>query len=274
MFENILGHSIIKKTLQESINSKTVSHAYVFYGKDGIGKEMMALEFARQLLKTNNLQNSVDFKYITKACDKQNILVEQIRDEITQDVYIAPAASEYKVYIVSNADKMNVASQNTLLKTLEEPPPSVVIILITDNIDGLIGTILSRTNNIFFDKLRMSEMAEYMKKNGVCADDLVLEYADGSISTLLNMISEDNKLKLEEIEKAINAILEKSVLKFMNAIKELDMKDNLVTEYMEFLLLKNNMYNKIELIEKTKKAILLNANEDMQKTKLAISIVK
>lgn len=273
MFENILGHSIVKKTLQDNINNNAISHAYIFYGKEGVGKKLTAIEFAKQLLETDNLQSNVDFKVISKAPDKQNILVEQIREDIIEDVYIAPAMSKYKVYIIDDADKMNIAAQNTLLKTLEEPPSSVVIILITNNIDGLIGTILSRTNNIFFEKLSDDEMNKYMQMNNISVDSNILEFADGSIFTLLNMSSEGNTIKLENVEVAIKALENKSILKFMDAIKELDFKDNLIIQYIEFLLLKNNMYNKIELIEETKRALSVNANEDMQKTKLAINIL-
>lgn len=274
MFENILGHSGVKKTLQDSIVNNTVSHAYIFYGKEGIGKKLTALEFAKELLKTNNLQNNIDFKMISKLPDKQNILVEQIREEITYDVYIAPATGKFKVYVINDADKMNVAAQNTLLKTLEEPPEGVVMILITSNIDGIIGTILSRTNNIFFDKLSLNEMQIYMNKNGLTVENEVLEFVDGSLSMLENMLSEDNIAKIEKIKYSIVAIKEKSFLKFIDSIKDLDFKNELTIQYIEFLLLKNNMYDKIELIENTKKALLVNANEDMQKTKLALKIVE
>ena len=157
MFENILGHSGPKKIIAQSLHTGAISHAYTFYGKEGIGKLKIALEFSKKLLNNENLNNCVDFKLITKLEDKQNILVEQIRDEIISDVYIAPALGEYKVYIIDDADKMNSAAQNTLLKTLEEPPQSVIIILITSNIDALLPTILSRTSNIFFENLSMSE---------------------------------------------------------------------------------------------------------------------
>jgi len=273
MFENILGHSVVKKTLHDSIVNNAISHAYVFYGKEGVGKKLTAIQFAKELLGTNNLQNNMDYKLITKLPEKQNILVEQIREEIIEDVYIAPATGKYKVYIIDDADKMNIAAQNTLLKTLEEPPSSVVIILITNNIDGLIGTILSRTNNLFFEKLSDNEMKKYISLNNILVESNVLEFADGSISTLLTMISDENKPKLEKVETVIKEIEKKSILKFMENIKELDFKDNFIIQYIEFLLLKNNMYNKIELIEEIKKALLLNANEDMQKTKLAIKML-
>ena len=274
MFKNILGHEGVKKALQENLDNNTISHAYIFYGRDGIGKKLTAIEFAKKLLDTDNLHNNIDFKIITKLPDKQNILVEQIREEIIEDVYIAPATGKYKVYIIDEADKMNVAAQNTLLKTLEEPPQSVVIILITNNIDGLIGTILSRTNNIFFEKLTDKEMLTFMSENGIEAPNNVLEFADGSISTMLNMVNEETKSKIENVDKVIIELKNKSVLKFMESIKEVDFKDKLIVEYLEFLLLKNNLYDKIELIEDMKKALMLNANEDMQKIKLAIKILE
>ena len=60
----------------------------------------------------------------------------------------------------------------------------------------------------------------------------------------------------------------------IEALSDVNFKDELTIEYMEFLMLKNSMYDKIELIENIKKAILSNANEDMQKTKFAIEIIK
>ena len=100
MFENIIGHENVKNILEGDIQSGTVSHAYLFSGIEGIGKKLTAIEFAKRLLNTNNLSTCVDYSLIQKAEDKKEIVVEQIRNKIVNDVYVAPATGSYKVYII------------------------------------------------------------------------------------------------------------------------------------------------------------------------------
>lgn len=272
MFEQILGHKNIICNLENDINSNTISHSYVFYGRNGIGKKLVAFEFAKLLLNTSNLKSCADFKYITKDEEKQSILVEQIREEIIEDVYIAPATSNYKVYVIDNADEMNISAQNTLLKTLEEPPQSVVIILVTGNIDKLIGTILSRTTNIFFELLDDLSMKKYIEMNNIEASDSMVRFSQGSIAALIELTNENQKFSA--FNDIIKCIEKKDVINLMELLKIVNFKKQLDVEYLEFLLLNSNMYDKISFIEEAKKNILLNANEDMQKTKLVIDLIK
>lgn len=274
MFEGILGHRIILEKLKKTLENDTPSHAYVFYGKEGIGKRLVANEFSKGLLNTTNLENNMDFKYITRIEDKQNILVEQVRDEIISDVYTAPATGKYKVYVMDQADKMNESAQNALLKTLEEPPKSVIIILITSNMNGLLGTILSRTTNIFFEQLSDNEVEEYIRKNGLSIDKQLIDFSQGSISTLVNISKEENKQKIYNVSNLFESIKSGNKFEVIDMLKDISLKDELIMEYIEFLMLKNSMYDKISLIENTRKAVLNNANEDMQKTKLVIELLK
>ena len=130
MFENIVGHEKQKEILSKSIETGNISHAYLFFGNSGIGKLKLACEFAKKILNTDNLESHPDFKLISKKEDKKDILVEQIRKEVIDDVYIVPAAGDRKVYIIDDAQDLNIAAQNTLLKTLEEPPKYIIIILV------------------------------------------------------------------------------------------------------------------------------------------------
>ena len=87
MFENIVGHERQKEILAKNIEKNSISHAYLFLGQEGIGKFKFACEFAKVLLNTNNLNNNPDFKVIRKREDKKDILVEQIRKELIDDIY-------------------------------------------------------------------------------------------------------------------------------------------------------------------------------------------
>jgi DNA polymerase-3 subunit delta' len=70
MFDNVIGHENIKKELESQLNNGCVFHAYIFYGTSGIGKKLLAEEFAKQILKVNNLECCPDYKYICKSIRK------------------------------------------------------------------------------------------------------------------------------------------------------------------------------------------------------------
>ena len=82
MFENIIGQETNKKFLHESVINDKISHAYLFVGQKGIGKYQIAKEFAKDILKTDNLDTCPDYKYISKKEDKKDIIIEQIRKEL------------------------------------------------------------------------------------------------------------------------------------------------------------------------------------------------
>ncbi len=91
MFENILGHEAQINILKNNIIGNSVSHSYLFCGPSGIGKLLIANEFAKLILNVTNLNSCPDYKYICRREDKKNILVEQIRENIVNDIYISPA---------------------------------------------------------------------------------------------------------------------------------------------------------------------------------------
>ena len=139
MFNNILGNEKIKDVLINAVKLNKVSHSYLFIGPDGIGKKLIAKEFAKMILCTsenkycNNCKsciefdtnNNPDFRIIEP--DGNSLKIEQIR-EFQNKVSEKPIISDRKVYIINNSDKMTQEAQNCLLKTLEEPPEFVTII--------------------------------------------------------------------------------------------------------------------------------------------------
>lgn len=93
-------------------------------------------------MQTGRVHNHPDIIYITH--DKSSISVNDIREQLNNDISIKPYSSEYKIYIIPDANKMTEQAQNALLKTIEEPPAYAVIILLTENVDSLLPTIQSR----------------------------------------------------------------------------------------------------------------------------------
>ena len=143
--------------IEETVRNGNISHGYLICGEEYSGKKTLAKIFAKAILCkeaemycgkcTSCLQvdneNHPDFFYLRYE-KETSISVDEIRKQINQTVAVKPYASERKVYIVPDADKMTQEAQNALLKTLEEPPEYVTILLLASNPHRFLPTILSR----------------------------------------------------------------------------------------------------------------------------------
>jgi len=273
MFEKIIGHEESKEILVSDIQNDKVSHAYLFSGIEGIGKKELALEYAKVLLNTENLSTCVDFKYIDKLPDKKDIIVEQVRDKIVNDVYVAPATCNHKVYIINDAHLMNSSAQNALLKTLEEPPHYVVIILITHSEEELLTTVMSRVKPIKFMNLKPSEIDILTDKQvGKKLTKEKQEYASGSLKIALELLKDDNKY--DKINVCLSKIKNGDKLGTMKALEEVNFKDEETFKYFEYLFLKNNGYSNVPIVEYARRRMLENANEDIVKQAFMLKILR
>ena len=157
-FSELVGHEQIKEHLQAAIRDRKPFHAYIFQGDVGVGKEAVATAFAAGLqcqgegekpckscVSCHQAESGNQPDIIKVTHEKPNtISVGDIRIQVNGDIAVKPYSSPYKVYIINEAEKMSVEAQNAILKTLEEPPAYAVIMLLTDNVDSLLPTILSR----------------------------------------------------------------------------------------------------------------------------------
>lgn len=274
MFEEIIGHQNQIKNLKDTLKKDTISHAYLFVGSKGIGKASIAFEFAKGILQVENLKASPDFKYICKNEDKKEIIVEQIRKEIIDDIYIAPIASSKKVYIIDDAQDLNIASQNALLKTLEEPPKYVVIILISTTTSSFLSTILSRVNQISFSNIEKEEFDKYLfKKFNVTLSDSIINFLDGSIGKA-NMIIENNMLeKLNQIDKLYNYLEKKDSVNSLMLSSDIDFSNSINLEYIEYLLYSNFKYSCVKFVEKARNRLKNNGNYDIVIDSMILRII-
>ena len=159
-FEEIIGHKQMIEHLKNAIQLDKVSHAYIFEGEKGCGRKTVAEAFAAAL-QCEHQKEGTDACGTCKSCrqaasknhpdiihivhEKPNSIgVEEIRQQVVNDIQIKPYNGKYKIYIISEAEKMTAQAQNALLKTIEEPPAYGIIILLTDNASSLLPTILSR----------------------------------------------------------------------------------------------------------------------------------
>ena len=264
MFENIVGHEKQKDILSKIIETGNISHSYLFFGNSGIGKLKFACEFAKKILNTDNLNNNPDFKIISKMEDKKDMLVEQIRKELIDDLYIVPVAGDRKVYIIDNAELLNVAAQNTLLKTLEEPPRYITIILVSSNISSFLTTILSRVTQIPFEGIALEELKSYIyNKYNIVFNYNILEYLNGSIGKAENIINNKLLEKFEMVDELYRLLKELETIKVLMYSVNINFSNNDLLDYLEYILFRDNKYKCVKIVENAKNRLKFNGNYDI-----------
>lgn len=286
MFEDIIGNQKTKEILKRTIKSNKVSHSYMFLGTEGIGKKMIAQEFAKAILCLENVKNeetsycdncksciefstnnNPDFIYLEP--EETKIKIDQIR---TMQVKVAekPIISKSKVYIINDADTMTKEAQNCLLKTLEEPPEYVTIILIGKNEEDFLTTIKSRCTKIYFDKISKQELKTYMLNNNISnISEELLDMANGSIKKALEI--NENKESYYTLENLMNNIDKCDIIETLNlAIELYKSKETIysILENISILALKKSRINPkfagcVKVVEETKKRLMANSNYDM-----------
>lgn len=268
MFENIIGNESIKNTLEKSIKTNQITHSYLMIGIPGIGKKLLAKEYAKIILSSNDIINNPDFLCIEP--DGNSIKIDQIRN-LQKEIQEKPIISNKKVYIIDDADLMTKEAQNCLLKTLEEPPKFAVIILIGSNENAFLPTIKSRCMILHFNRLSDSEIKSYLQKqyNELNVTQSMLDIAGGSIGRAINL--KDKQEDYSKVEEIINNLDKKDLIDIVQASEILyKSKENIndILDYINIILLKmakeNYLYtNCIKIVENTKKRLAQNANYDM-----------
>ena len=167
-FSALYGNEAVKDRLGRAIRSGTLAHAFLVSGPDGSGKTTLAMEIAAALncerregaelpchvcntcrrIKDGSF---IDVKWLEKPKDKMTIGVGEVRT-FREDMFLSATESDYKIYIIDNADKMTPNAQNALLKVLEEPPSNVVIFMLSESDDAILTTIKSRAQYVAMER--------------------------------------------------------------------------------------------------------------------------
>lgn len=291
LFEGIIGNDKIKQELLKSVSLNKFSHSYLFVGTSGIGKKIIAREFAKMILCEASKKycnkcksclefdsgNNPDFQEIVP--DGLNVKIDQIR-QMQAKVSESPIISERKVYIIDDADLMTKEAQNCLLKTLEEPPEFVMIILVGSNESNFLSTIKSRCITIKFDDISQKDIDIFLKTN-FPQDNIsenIIKAANGSIGKAI--VLKDKQELYSSIDKIFNNI---EILDLIDTLNIADIiykspEDKFdILEYINIILFKkarvNLKYlNTISIVEETKKRLKANSNYNMTIDNLIMTI--
>ncbi len=153
-----IGHKNQKTFLGNALSAKKYSHAYLFSGPDQIGKKALAIEFANKILGAENQKFNPDLIVI----DEEKLKIEQVRNLIN-DLSLRPYQSAYKIAIIDHFENVTEEASNSILKTLEEPSSTTILILIANNKQCILPTIVSRCQVVNFSRLPNDEILQINK---------------------------------------------------------------------------------------------------------------
>ena len=254
-FGDIVGHEQIISHLKNAISMGKVSHAYILNGPEGAGKRMIAEAFARALQCENHdtegcgkcrschqaeSRNHPDIIYVNH--EKPNtISVADIREQINGTIDIKPynTTSQYKVYIVDEAEKMNEQAQNALLKSIEEPPAYAVILLLTTNADAFLQTIRSRCVTLELKAVADEKIHNMLMRNYQVVDykaDVCVAFAQGNIGKAVQLATSDsfNEIKNSALHllKNVSKMEINDIIATVKSVSEFKID---IQDYLDFL---------------------------------------
>ncbi len=174
-FEDLIGQDAVSQTLMRALETKNLSHAYLFSGLRGSGKTSTARIFSKCLIcdegptatpceecdncKAANEGRHIDIIEMDAASNRK---IDDIRELIEQTKY-KPSSARYKIFIIDEVHMLTKEAFNALLKTLEEPPEYVKFILATTDPLKLPATILSRTQHFRFKKIPQQDILHHLE---------------------------------------------------------------------------------------------------------------
>jgi len=214
-FATIVGHERPITIVKRAIANNTLAHAYLFSGEEGIGKKLTAIALAAavncehrgpdggcgECPSCRKVASGVHADVHLLVPDGEEIKIDQVR-QVQEDFALKPFEGLKKTLIVDSAARMNTASANAFLKTLEEPRGDALIILVTSMPQSLLSTIRSRCQEIRFEPLPRHTLAQVLVRKRSLADEdawFIAALAQGSIGRGLDMDVDQEKADRNQI---------------------------------------------------------------------------
>lgn len=205
MFSKLVGNDLFKQSIKNMMQDNRLVHSFIIEGEKGLGKHTAAGIIAAAAMcessyapcgecRVCNLASELKHPDITVySADKSTFKISTVR-KIRTDALLLPIEAKRKVFVLENTELMNFEAQNAMLKILEEPPDSVIFILLTESAHLLLTTIRSRCVTVSLREPEIEEAAEFLvKKTGKDKSDVLaaLEEYNGNIGKA-EMLLQDN----------------------------------------------------------------------------------
>ena len=253
IFEEVVGQNAAAETLRNAISNSRIAHAYLFAGVRGVGKTTTARILAKALncqskqkvdpcnecssCREITLGQSIDVLELDAASNRG---IDEIR-ELRESVKYAPARDPYKIFIIDEVHMLTTEAFNALLKTLEEPPPQIVFILATTELQKIPGTILSRCQHFNFRAISYQDILKRLEfiatqehiQIGPQALNLIAKASEGSMRDAQSVLDQvislcGQKIDDEKVTELLGAIPRQLLENFAETIVESDSKKGLL----------------------------------------------
>lgn len=303
MFNKIVGNEQIKQVFRRLLRSQRLPNSLLFVGENGVGKKPFALELAKALVCRNpidgeacddcsaclraekfniptNAEKNDEFKkvFFSEHPDigivtayKNNIFIDAIRS-LEVESNFRPYEGKGRFFIIDEADKMNDAATNALLKTLEEPSPTSHIFLLTSRPNALLQTIRSRCQTVRFAPIEAKEIENHLLATKKFAPDdasLLAKISNGSIGKALNLDLGKYREKRETILKVLESLIVSRnravLLKTAEEMNDAKNKDS----YDDYLKILQTLIHDIWLLNLNTDSEIVNADLKNQLVRLA-----
>ena len=301
-FSEVIGQEHILRALENSIEHNKLHQAYIFSGTRGVGKTTIARVFAKclncqkgempQLIPCDQCSACLEIKAgrhieFLEVDAASRTGVDDMR-ELLESVQYKPANARFKIYLIDEVHMLSKSSFNALLKTLEEPPPHVIFLMATTEIEKVPKTVLSRCLQLNLKVIPETQINHHLKYlldlESIKYDDdsigLIANSAKGSIRDGLTLLDQaiahgNGVLAAEEVKALLGTIDESFIVELVNQIAisdgdgaylALNKITELNVEYEQVLKIIISVFHKISLHQQ-----LQNSNEEAI-TKLAESI--
>ena len=223
----IYGHDWAVNLLQAHAAGGKLRHAYLFVGPEGVGRETLALRFAQALncsqppepgafcgackdCRQIQARQYPDLTMVMPEEGHKDILIDQVRS-LQHTLALAPYAAKYRVALLPNFQQVTEQAENALLKTLEEPPDKVVLLLTVDALESLLPTIVSRCEVIRLRPAPLREARAYLIQDHSLSEEqanLVAHLSGGRIGAAIRMAAQPELIdqRREDLEAFLNVV--------------------------------------------------------------------
>ncbi len=248
----ILGNKLILNIINKSVKNKNFSHSYIISGDYGLGKKTIANYFAKSILCSHtppcgvcqscssiDNKNNSDIIYVAPTT-KKSLGVNDIRNEVIQKLHLKPYEHDYKIFIIDKCETMTIQAQNSLLKSIEEPPSYAIFLLLTENINNFLSTIVSRCITLKVKPVPTSDVFHHLINSTDVTEDtakFLSFYSEGNIGVALDLINDDNfKTSRDKIIDYALSVADLNLVHTLKLVKSFDIFKDDIFKYLNILV--------------------------------------